>query len=87
MYMLTDGVRKDVPESMMFADGIFLCGCKEVDMTEYLDTRRKSLQERRRPKTQSIYGFHFCEQGNRVSLNILGKKGKELLISNTSGRV
>ena len=28
-------VRKEVPEFMMFADDILLCGGKEVDMTEY----------------------------------------------------
>ena len=43
MDVLTEGVRKEVPESMMFADDIVLCGGREVDMTEYLDTWRKSL--------------------------------------------
>ena len=38
MDVLTEGVRKEVPESMMFADDIVLCGGREVDMTEYLDT-------------------------------------------------
>ena len=56
MNVLTEGVRKEVPESMMFADDIVLCGGREVDMTEYLDTWRKSLEERgmrlSRPKTQ-----------------------------------
>ena len=41
----TEGVRREVPESMIFADGIVLCGGREVDMTEYLDTWRKSLEE------------------------------------------
>ena len=40
--LLTEGVRKEVPESMMFADDIVLCGGREVDMTDYLDTWRKS---------------------------------------------
>ena len=35
MDVLTEGVRKEVPESMMFADDIVLCGGREVDMTEY----------------------------------------------------
>ena len=56
MDVLTEGVRKEVPESMMFADDIVLCGGREVDMTEYLDTWRTSLEERgmrvSRPKTQ-----------------------------------
>ena len=43
MDVLTEGLRKEVPESMMFADDIVLCGGREVDMTEYLDTWRKSL--------------------------------------------
>ena len=38
MDVLTEGVRKEVPESMMFADNIVLCGGREVDMAEYLDT-------------------------------------------------
>ena len=42
---LTEGVRKEVPESIMCVDDIVLCGGREVDMTEYLDTRRKSLEE------------------------------------------
>ena len=41
MDVLTEGVRKEVPESMMFADDIVLCGGREVDMTEYLDTWKK----------------------------------------------
>ena len=40
------GGREELPEFMMFADDILLCGGKEVDMTEYLDTWRKSLRER-----------------------------------------
>ena len=50
MDVIAEGVRKEVPESMMFAT-IVLCGGKEVDMTEYLDTWRKSLErERERDK-------------------------------------
>ena len=45
MDLLTEGLRKEVPESMMFADDIILCGGREVDMTEYLDTWRKYLEE------------------------------------------
>ena len=56
------GVRKEVPESMMFADDIVLCGGREVNMTEYLDTWRKSLEESgmkvSRPKTQFM-DFNF----------------------------
>ena len=46
MDALTDDVRKDVPGSMMFADDIVLCGDDETDMTEYLETWRKALEER-----------------------------------------
>ena len=46
MDVLTEGVRKEVPESMMFADDIVLCGGREVDMTKYMDTWRTSLEER-----------------------------------------
>ena len=46
MDVLTQDVRKDVPGSMMFADDIVLCGDDETDMTEYLETWRKALEER-----------------------------------------
>ena len=70
MDVLTEGVRKEVPESMMFADDIVLCGGREVDMTEYLDTWRKSLEDRgmrlSRPKTQFMdFNFEQNQQGSR----------------------
>ena len=37
MDVLTERVRKEAPESMLFADDIVLCGDKDVDMTEYLE--------------------------------------------------
>ena len=56
MDVLTQDVRKDVPGSMMFADHIVLFGDVETDMTEYLETWRKALEERgmriSRPRTQ-----------------------------------
>ena len=67
---------------MMFADDIVLCGCREVDMTEYLDTWRKSLEERgmrvSRPKTQFMdFNFEQSQQGNREPVKILrGGTGK-----------
>ena len=79
MDVLTEGVRKEVPESMMFADEIVLCGGREVDMTEYLDTWRKSLEERgmrvSRPKTQFMdFNFEQNQQGNREPVKILGEE-------------
>ena len=73
------GLRKEVPESMMFADDIVLCGGREVDMTEYLDTWRKSLEERgmmlSRPKTQFMdFNFEKNQQGNREPVKILGEE-------------
>ena len=72
MDVLTEGVRKEVPASMMFADDIVLCGGREVDMTEYLDTWRTYLEERgmkvSRPKTQFMDFNNYFEQnrqGNR----------------------
>ena len=48
-------MRKDVPGSMMFADDI-VCGDDETDMTAYLETWRKALEDRgmriSRPKTK-----------------------------------
>ena len=79
MDVLTEGVRKEVPESMMFADDIVLCGGREVDMTEYLDTWRKSLEEIgmrvSRPKTQFMdFNFEQSQQGNREPVKILGEE-------------
>ena len=45
MDVLTERVRKEAPESMLFADDIVLCGDKDVDMTEYLESWRKALEE------------------------------------------
>ena len=57
MDVLTEDVRKDVPGSTIFADDIILCGDHETDMTEYLETWRKALEERgmriSRPKHDS----------------------------------
>ena len=36
MDVLTERVRKEAPESMLFADDIVLCGDNDVDMTDYL---------------------------------------------------
>ena len=63
-------MRKEVPELIMFADNIVLCGGREVDMAEYLDPWHKSLEERgmrvSRPKTQFMdFNFEQNQQGNR----------------------
>ena len=69
MDVVTEGVRKEVPESIMFADDIVLCGGREVDMTEYLDTWRKSLEERgmkvSRPKTQFMDSIIILNRINK----------------------
>ena len=46
MDVLTEDVRKDVHGLMMFADDIVLCGDDETDMTEYLETWRRPLEDR-----------------------------------------
>ena len=79
MDVLTEGVRKEVPEYKMFADDIVLCGGREVDMTEYLDTWRKSLEERGMrvcmPKTQFMdFNFEQSQQGTREPVKILGEE-------------
>ena len=79
MDVLTERVSKEVPESMMFADDIVLCGGREVHMTEYLDTWRKSVEERgmrvSRPKTQFMdFYFEQSQQGNREPVKILGEE-------------
>ena len=42
MDVLTERVRKEAPVSMLFADDIVLCGDKDMDMTEYLESWRKA---------------------------------------------
>ena len=67
MDVLTQDVRKDIPGSMMFADDIVLWG-DETDMTEYLETWRKALEERgmriSRPKTQFM-DFNFGQDNGQ----------------------
>ena len=52
----------------MFADDIVLCGGDETDMTEYLDTWRRALEDRAmrisRPKTQFI-DFQFGQDNGQ----------------------
>ena len=79
MDVLTERVRKEAPESMLFADDIVLCGDKDVDMTEYLESWRKALEERgmrvSRPKTQFMeFSFEQNAQGNRPQVQILGEE-------------
>ena len=79
MDVLTQDVRKDVPGSMMFADDIVLCGDDETDMTEYLDTWRRVLEERgmriSRPKIQFM-DFNFGQDNGqgREPIKILGEE-------------
>ena len=79
MGVLTEDVRKDVRGSMMFAEDIVLCGDDETDMTEYLDTWRRALEDRgmmiSRPKTQFI-DFKFGQDNGqgREPVKILGEE-------------
>ena len=45
MDVLTEKVMKEVPDPMVFAYDVVLCGSNGVDMTEYLESWRKSLEE------------------------------------------
>ena len=79
MDVLTERVRKEAPVSMLFADDIVLCGDKDMDMTEYLESWRKALEERgmrvSRPKTQFMdFSFEHNAQGNQPQLKILGEE-------------
>ena len=76
---------------MMFADDIVLCGGREVDMTEYLDTWRQYLEERgmrlSRPKIQFMdFNFEQNQQGNREPVKILGKSNSLQIPRNEYGR-
>ena len=73
MDVLTERVR------MLFANDIVLCGDKDVDMTEYLESWRKALEDRgmrvSRPKTQFMdFSFEQNAQGNRPQVKILGEE-------------
>ena len=58
MDVLTEDVRKNIPGSTMFADDIVLYGDDVTDMTDYLETWMRALEDRgmriSRPKTQFI---------------------------------
>ena len=79
MDVLTEDVRKDVPGSMIFADDIVLCGDDETDITEYLETWMRALEDRgmriSRPKPQFI-DFQFGEDNGqgRGPVKILGEE-------------
>ena len=45
MDVLTEKVMKEVSKVMVFADDVVLCESNEVDMTEYVESWRKSLEE------------------------------------------
>ena len=79
MDVLTEDVRKNVPGSMMFAYDIVLCGDDETDMTEYLDTWMRALEDRdmriSRPKTQCIDFTLGQDNGQgREPVTILGEE-------------
>ena len=69
MDVLTEDLRKDVPGSMMFADDIVLCVDDEIDVTEYLDTWKKALDERgvriSRPKKNQFMDFNFGQDNGK----------------------
>ncbi len=84
-------MRTEAPESMLFADEIVLCGDKDFDMTEFLESWRKALEDRgmrvSRPKTQFMdFSFEQNAQGNRPQVKILARKLKGSLTSSTWGR-
>ena len=75
MDVLRKDVRKDVPGSMMFAGDIILYDDDETDMTEYLETWRKALDERGMrisiPKTQFMnfnFGQDNCQEREPVKI-------------------
>ena len=79
MDVLTEDVRKDIPGSMMFAHDIVLCGDDETEMTEYLETWRRALEDRgmriSRPKTQFIdFKFGLDNGQGREPVKILGEE-------------
>ena len=79
MDVLTERVRKQSPESMLFVDDIVLCGDKDADMTEYLESWRKALEETGMrvsiPKTQFMeFSFEQNAQGNRPQVKIHGEE-------------
>ena len=51
--VITEWVRKEVPEYIQFPDDIPICAVKSVDMTEYLDTRRRE-RERERERERGL---------------------------------
>ena len=79
MEVLTEDVRKDVLGSIMLADDIVLCGDDETDMTEYLETRRRALEDRglRSSRTKIHFiDFKFGKDNSqgREPVKILGEE-------------
>ena len=62
---------KQVPGSMVCADYVVLCESNEVDMTEHLESWRKSLEERegnvRHAVDQDTVGVRRFEHAERAS--------------------
>ena len=92
MDVLTERVRKEAPESMLFADDIVLCGDKDVDMTEYLESWRKALEERgmrgsvdRRPSSWNFLSNRTPKETDH-KYRFLVRKLKGSLTSSTWGR-
>ena len=91
MDVLTKRVMEEAPESMLFADDIVLCGDNDVDMTEYLESRRKALEERgmrvSRPKTQFMdFSFEQHAKKPTTSKDSMVRKLKGSFTSSTWGR-
>ena len=87
MDVLTEGVRKDIPGSMMFADDIVPCGDDETDMTEYLETWRRALEDRGSagPKLNSLtLNLERIMAKEESRLTSWGKNYKECIILSIS---
>ena len=83
MDVLTEKVMKEVPDSMVCADDVVMCVSNEVDMTEYLDSWRKSLEESemnvRHAVDQDTVDVRRFEQAERASL--LGVFSRVIFVS------
>ena len=81
MAIPTEKVRKELPESMVFADDVVMCGANEVDLKEYLESWRKALHEMgmrvSRPKPQKHSGWNTGlkqeEKVDRQTVEISGE--------------
>ncbi|KAL1448427.1 hypothetical protein WDU94_003661 [Cyamophila willieti] len=71
MDVLTEGVRRDAPGCMLFADDVVLCGESAIDVERELDGWRKALEEKglKINRTKTVQLNFGMENGDTIHLD------------------